>query len=388
MSLELTSERLEIRNAVAAICDQFDDGYWREKDSAHENANEFHAAMAAGGWLGITMPQEYGGAGLGITEAALVMQTVGNSAGAMAACSTIHGNIIAPNAIVVHGTEKQKAAMLPPLIQGRDKTCFAVTEPDAGLDTTNISTKAVREGDGYILSGRKMWISNAQRANKIMVLTRTTPLDQCKRRTDGMTLFYTDMDRTYVEAREIRKLGRAAVDSNALFIDGLPVPASHRIGAEGEGFKILLDALNPERIVVAAEAVGVGMRALAKASAYAKERRVFGRAIGQNQAIQHPLAESWMELEAANLMVWNAAALYDAGKPCGAQANAAKYLAAEAAFSACDRAVRTHGGFGYAAEYDVERYLREIIIPRIGPVSREMILSYIGERVLELPKSY
>lgn len=388
MGIEMTSDRRAIQHAVTAICGRFDDAFWRDKDQTHTNAPEFHAAMAQAGWLGVTMPQAYGGAGLGITEAALLMQTVGNSAGAMAACSTIHGNIIAPNAIVVHGSTEQKAAMLPPLIQGHDKTCFAVTEPDAGLDTTNISTRAVRQGNTYVVTGRKMWISNARAANKIMLLARTTPLADCKKRIDGMSLFYTDLDRNYVETREIAKLGRAAVDSNAVFIDELPVPASHRIGAEGEGFKILLDALNPERILIAAEAVGVGRRALAKAATYAKERRVFGRAIGQNQAIQHPLAESWMELEAADLMVWRAAELYDAGRPCGAEANAAKYLAAEAAFSACDRAVRTHGGMGYAAEFDVERYLREIIIPRIAPVSREMILNYVSERVLGLPKSY
>ncbi|MEO8296241.1 MAG: acyl-CoA dehydrogenase family protein [Burkholderiales bacterium] len=389
MQLELTPEQQQIRDAVQSLCDRFDDEYWREKDHTHSFPFEFQKAMAEAGWLGITMPEEYGGAGLGITEAAILMQTVGNSAGVLAACSSIHINVFAPHAIVVHGTPAQKAAILPPLIKGQDMACFAVTEPDAGLDTTHITTRAERvPGGGYVIHGRKVWISTAQHANKMMILTRTTPIEECKKPTDGMTLFYTDLDRRYVEVREIRKLGRGAVDSNAVFIDGLPVPEEHRIGPEGRGFHILLDAINPERVLVAAEAVGIGRRALAKAAAYAKERVVFGRPIGQNQGIAHPLAESWMQLESADLMIWKAAALYDAGKPCGAEANAAKFLAADAAFLACDRAVRTLGGMGYAAEYDVERYLREVMVPRIAPVSREMVLNYIAERVLGLPRSY
>ena len=390
MNLELTPERAQIKAAIETLCDAFDDEYWRKKDEAHSFPVEFQSAVAKAGWLGIMMPEEFGGSALGLTEAALMMQTIGASAGVLAACSTVHINIFAPHAIVVHGDAEQKSSILPPLVRGEDVACFAVTEPDAGLDTTHITTRARRnsEGNGYTIDGRKMWISTAQRANKMMILTRTTPIEECARPTDGMTLFYTDLDRRYIEVREIRKLGRAAVDSNALFIDGLPVLDSHRIGAEGRGFHILLDAINPERILVAAEAVGIGQRALAKAAAYAKERVVFGRPIGKNQGIAHPLAESWMQLEAANLMVWHAAALYDSGKPCGAEANAAKFLAADAAFLACDRAVRTLGGMGYAAEYDVERYLREVMVPRIAPVSREMILNYVSERVLGLPRSY
>lgn len=388
IELDPTPERQQIREAVQALCDRFGDDYWREKDQTHSYPTEFHTAMAEAGWLGITMPPEYGGAGLGITEASLLMQIVGNSAGALAACSSIHINIFAPHAIVVHGTAEQKQSMLPPLISGKHIACFAVTEPDAGLDTTNITTRAVREGNGYIVSGRKMWISTAQQANKMMILVRTTPIEKCARRTDGMTLFYTDLDRRYIEVRAIAKMGRAAVDSNAVFIDGLPVPEQHRIGKEGEGFRILLDAINPERILVAAEAIGIGRRALSKATAYAKERVVFGRPIGQNQGIAHPLARNWMELEASDMLMWRAAQLYDAGRPCGAEANAAKFLGAEAALHACEQAVRTHGGMGYAAEYDVERYFREIMIPNIAPVSREMILNYIGERVLGLPRSY
>jgi acyl-CoA dehydrogenase len=265
---------------------------------------------------------------------------------------------------------------------------FGVTEPDAGLDTARITTRAMRDGDRYVVNGRKIWTSTAQQANKILLLARTTPIDQCARPMDGLSLFYTDLDRSYVDIQEIEKLGRAAVDSNVVFFDGLPIPLENRIGEEGRGFRYLLDGLNPERILVAAEAIGVGLRALDKAAAYAKERVVFGRPIGQNQAIQHPLAQSWMELQAANLMMARAAQLYDSGEPCGAEANAAKYLGAEAAFRACDRAVRTHGGMGYAKEYHVERYLREVMLPRLAPVSQELIMCYVAERVLGLPKSY
>lgn len=386
--VELTDERQQIVAAVKALCDRFDDCYWLEKDRRHEFPFEFHAAMAEGGWLGITMPEAYGGAGMGVIEAALVAQTVASSAGAISACSSFHINLFGPHPIVVHGTEEQKRRFLPPLVTGEHKVAFGVTEPDAGLDTSRITTRAVRQGDRYIVNGQKVWTTTAQHADKIMLLTRTTPRDQVKRKTDGLTLFYTDLNRDHIEVREIEKLGRGAVDSNTTFYRDLPVPVEDRIGEEGEGFRLLLDSLNPERILIGAECVGVGRRALATATEYARERSVFGRPIGQNQSIQHPLADSWMQLEAADLMVWHAAGLYDSGQPCGAQANASKFLAADAAFDACDRAVRTHGGFGYAKEYHVERYLREIMLPRIAPVSREMILNFVGERVLGLPKSY
>jgi alkylation response protein AidB-like acyl-CoA dehydrogenase len=278
--------------------------------------------------------------------------------------------------------------MLPPLIAGEDKACFAVTEPDAGLDTLNLKTRAVHHGDRYLVSGQKIWISTAQVANKVLLLARTTPAAEAAKRTQGLTLFYTDLDRRHVEVREIDKMGRKAVDSNQLFFDELPVPVADRIGEEGRGFDYILHGINPERILVAAEAVGLGRAALFRAVGYAKERVVFGRPIGQNQAIQHPLARHWMELEAANLMVFRAAALYDAGQPCGAEANAAKFLAAEAALAACQSAVTTHGGMGYAKEFHVERYLREAMIARLAPVSAEMILNFIGEKVLGLPRSY
>jgi len=386
--IELTDERRQIRDSITAICNRFGDDYWLELDKKHAFPVEYRQAIADGGWFGIAMPQEYGGAGLGITEAALMLQTIASSGGAIAACSAIHVNVFGAHPIVVHGTDEQKRRMLVPIIRGEDVPAFGVTEPDAGLDTTRITTRAVRDGSRYIVDGRKVWTSTAQRANKILLLARTTPIDQCARPVDGLSLFYTDLDRRYVDVQEIDKLGRGAVDSNLTFYDGLPVPIEDRIGEEGRGFHYLLDGLNPERILVAAEAIGVGFRALEKAATYAKERMVFGRPIGKNQAIQHPLAQSWMELEAANLMMARAAQLYDSGSPCGAEANAAKYLGAEAAFRACDRAVRTHGGFGYAKEYHVERYFREIMLPRLAPVSQELVMCYIAERVLGLPKSY
>jgi acyl-CoA dehydrogenase len=379
--IEVTEERQQIVESVKRICDRFDDEFWLEKENRREFPHEFHAAMAEDGWLGITMPEEFGGAGLGVTDAALMMQTVGNSAGAISACSTIHINLFGPHAVVKHGTHDQKLRMIPPLVEGRHKACFGVTEPDAGLDTTHITTRAVRHGDHYVVNGQKVWTSTAQQADKILLLTRTTPIEECRKPTDGMTLFYTDFDRDRIQVTPIDKMGRNAVNSNSIFIDGLEVPEEDRIGAECAGFKLLLDSLNPERILVAAEAIGLGRRALEKAADYAAERVVFGRPIGQNQGIQHPL-------EAADLMVWHAGRLYDSGKPCGAEANAAKFLAADAAFDACDRAVRTHGGFGYAKEYHVERYFRESVLPRIAPVTRELIMSFIAERVLELPKSY
>ena len=387
-ALANTQERREIRNSVRALCDRFDDRYWAEKDRLHEFPHEFADAVAAAGWLGIAMPRQFGGAGLGVTEAAIMMQEVGRSAGAFAACSTIHINIFGLHSIVKHGTDRQRAEWLPSIINGQSRACFGVTEPDAGLDTSKISTKAERSGDVYVVSGQKIWTSTAQQADKIVLLARTTPLDQCVHPTDGLTLFYADLDRSAVKIHEIEKMGRHAVNSNQLFIDNLVVPAERRIGEEGKGFHYILDSLNPERILNAAEVVGMGRRALEKAVSYAGERVVFGRKIGQNQSIQHPLAECWSELYAADLMTLHAAELYDSGQPCGAQANATKYLAADAGFKACDRAIRTHGGMGYAAEYHVERYFREMVATQLAPISREMILCFIAERELGLPKSY
>jgi acyl-CoA dehydrogenase len=381
-----TPERVALREAVEAICDRFDDSYWAELDRKHRFPHEFAQAIAEGGWLGIAMPEAYGGAGLGVTEAAIMMQVIGASAGAFAACSTVHINIFGLHAIVKHGSEAQKAEWLPRVISGELRACFGVTEPDAGLDTTKLRTRAERRGDHYVINGQKIWTSTAQQAQKVVLLARTTPVEDCARPTDGLSLFFADM--AGVKVTEIPKMGRHAVDSNQTFYDNLVVPVSHRIGEEGQGFRYILDSLNPERILNAAEVLGIGRRALGRAADYAKERVVFGRPIGQNQSIQHPLAACWSELYAAELMTLHAAALYDAGQPCGAQANAAKYLAADAGFHACDRAVRTHGGMGYAAEYHVERYFREMVACQLAPVSKEMILNFIAERELGQPRSY
>jgi acyl-CoA dehydrogenase len=388
MDFTLSEQQESIRAGIAKICARFDADYWLRKDRDGGFPHDFHAAFVEAGWLGICIPEEYGGAGLGLTEATLMMQAVSESGAGLSGASALHMNIFGVNPVVVFGTDDQKRRMLPPLIAGTDKACFAVTEPDAGLDTLKLKTKATRDGGRYILSGQKIWISTAQVASKMLILARTTPIEEVKKPAQGLSLFYTDLDRRFVAVREIEKMGRKAVDSNELFIDGLPVPEEDRIGEEGKGFEYILHGMNPERVLIAAEAIGLGRAALARAVGYAKERVVFGRPIGRNQAIQHPLAVSWMELEAANLMAFKAASLYDRGLPCGAEANAAKYLAAEAAFKACQTAVMTHGGMGYAKEYHVERYLREAMIPRLAPVSPQMILCFIAEKVLGLPKSY
>jgi len=377
-----------IRDSVEKICERFPDDYWLTLDREARFPREFHRAMAEAGFLGITMPEEYGGSGLGVLAATVMMNTVARGPGTYAACSTIHINLFGPHPIVVFGTPEQKERWLVPLVKGEQQCCFGVTEPDAGLDTTHIKTKAERVPGGYIVNGRKIWTSTAQVAHKLLLLTRTTPIEQCRKPSEGMTLFYVDLDRTKIEVKRIEKMGRAAVDSNAVFIDGLFVREEDRVGEEGKGFSYLLHSLNPERILVAADAVGIGQRALMKATQYARERVVFGRPIGQNQAIQHRLAENWAELEAAYNIALKAAWLYDSGKPCGPEANAAKLLGGRAGEKAAQAAVLTHGGMGYAKEYHVERYYREAILPRIAPVSEELILCHIAEKVLGLPKSY
>ncbi len=388
MDFALSADQEAVRDAVAKICVRFDDAYWLERDRLGGFPVELHAAMAEAGWLGIAIPEEYGGAGLGIAEAAIMLQAIAQSGAGMSGASAVHMNIFGLNPVVVFGTDAQKRRMLPPLIAGREKACFAVTEPNTGLDTTRLKTRAERRGDRYVLNGAKVWISTAQVAEKMLILARTTPIEETKKPSQGLSLFYTTLDRTRVEVREIDKMGRKAVDSNQLFIDGLEVPVEDRIGEEGKGFDYILHGLNPERILIAAEAIGLGRVALERATRYAGERIVFDRPIGQNQAIQHPLAERWMALEAADLMMHRAAWRYDQGLDCGAAANAAKYLAAEAGYRACETAVMTHGGFGYAKEYHVERYLRESLIPRLAPVSPQLILCFIAEKVLGLPKSY
>jgi acyl-CoA dehydrogenase len=377
-----------IREAVGALCERFDDAYWLKKDTEGGFPSEFHQAVAQAGWLGICMPPEFGGSGLGMREAATLVQTISASGAGMSGASAVHMNVFGLQPVVVFGNREQQARMLPPLIAGRERACFAVTEPSVGLDTTRLKTRAVRDGDHYVVHGQKVWISTAQVAEKMLLLARTRPVEECARPQHGLSLFYTTLDRSRVQVREIHKMGRSAVDSNELFIDGLRIPEEDRIGEEGRGFEYILHGMNPERILIAAEAVGLGRAALSKAVQYAKERVVFDRPIGQNQGIQHPLAERWMQLEAADLMVQRAAELYDAGEECGAYANSAKFLAGEAGYQACLTAVMTHGGFGYAKEYHVERYLRESLIPRIAPISPQMIQCFIAEKVLGLPKSY
>ena len=379
MDFALSANQESIRDAVAKICARFDDAYWLKRDKEGGFPADFHKALAEAGWLGICIPEEYGGAGLGIMDAAIMMHTIAASGAGMSGASAIHMNVFGLNPVVVFGTQEQCRRMLPGIVTGKEKSCFAVTEPNTGLNTTQLKTRAVRKGDRYVVNGQKVWISTAQVAEKVLLLARTGA---------GLTLFYTDFDRKYIEVREIEKMGRKAVDSNQVFFDGLPVPEEDRIGEEGKGFDYILHGMNPERILIAAEAVGIGRAALQRASRYARERVVFGRPIGQNQGIQHPLAKCWMELEAANLMAFKAASLYDKGEDCGVEANSAKYLAAEAGYEACQTAVMSMGGMGYAQEYHVERYLREVLIPRTAPVSPHMILNFIAEKVLDLPKSY
>ena len=388
MNFSLSEEQESIREAVLKLCARFPEEYWLKKDREGGFPLDFHQAFAEAGWLGVAMPQAYGGSGLGITEAAIVMQAVTESGAGVSGGSALHMNIFGLNPVVVFGTEGQKRRMLPPLIQGTERACFAVTEPNTGLNTLKLKTRAVRKGDHYLVTGQKVWISTAQVAHKILLLARTQEASEAKKPTLGLSLFYTDLDRKHVEIREIEKMGRKAVDSNQLFIDGLRIPVEDRIGEEGRGFEYILHGMNPERALIAAEAVGVGRAALARASQYAKDRVVFDRPIGMNQGVQHPLAEAWMALEAANLMAFKAASLYDAGKPCGAEANAAKYLAAEAGYKACETAMLTHGGYGYAKEFHVERLFRESMLFRIAPISEQLIKCFIAEKVLGLPKSY
>ena len=388
MDFSLSDDQRAIREGVAAVVRQFTDDYWLARDEDGEFPREFHRAMAYAGWLGITLPTEYGGAGLGVTEAAIVMHEVASHGGGMAAASSVHINLFGPHPIVLFGTPEQRQRWLPRMMQGLDQCAFGFTEPDAGLNTTAIKTFAKKVPGGYLVRGQKVWTSTAQVANKIMLLTRTTRLEDCARPTEGITIFYTDLNRSKIEVRRIAKMGRKAVDSNAIFIDDLFIPEADRVGEEGKGFGYILHSLNPERLLIGAEAIGIGQDALRRATKYARERVVFDRPIGQNQGIQHPLAERWMALEAAWVMVMKGAWLYDQKMPCGAEANTAKFLGARAGYEAVLTAVLTHGGYGYAKEYHVERLLREVTITRIAPVTEQLILSFIAEKVLDLPKSY
>ena len=386
--LPTAEERQAIRDGVRAVVTKFGDDYWLERDEDGKFPFEFHKAMADGGWLGITMPEEYGGSGLGVTEAAIMMREVASHGGGMAAASSVHINLFGPHPIVIKGTNEQKRRWVPRLVEGKDQVAFGFTEPDAGLNTTRIKTFAEKVPGGYLVHGQKVWTSTGQVANKIMLLTRTTKYEDCRKPTDGITIFYTDFDRSKIEVRRIPKMGRKAVDSNAIFIDGLFIPEEDRIGEEGKGFGYILHSLNPERVLLGAEAIGIGQDALRRAAKYAQERVVFDRPIGMNQGIQHPLAEKWMYLESAWLMAMKAAELYDTGLPCGAEANATKFLGARAGHDAAWQAIMTHGGMGYAKEFHVERLFREVSLVRLAPVTEQLILSFIAEKVLDLPKSY
>ncbi len=388
MDFDLTDDQRAIRDAVAAVASRFDADYWLARDDDGEFPHAFHAAMAEAGWLGITMPEAYGGSGLGVTEASIMMHEVCSHGGGMAAASTVHINLFGPHPVVVFGTEAQKSRWIPRLVAGQDKCCFGFTEPDAGLNTTRIKTFAKKVDGGYLVNGQKVWTSTGQVANKIMLLARTTSFEESKKPTDGISIFYTDIDRERIEIKRIPKMGRKAVDSNAVFIDDFFIPEEDRIGEEGKGFGYILHSLNPERVLVAVEAIGMGQDALRRAARYANDRVVFDRPIGMNQGIQHPLAENWMHLEAAYNLAMKAAWLYDNGRPCGAEANAAKFLGAKAGHDACLQSVLTHGGFGYAREYHVERLLREVTVTRIAPVTEQLIKSFIAEKVLDLPRSY
>ncbi len=388
MHFALTEDQQSVAEVIARICADFGDDYWLARDADGRFPTELHATLAKDGWLGICIPEEYGGAGLGIGEAAVMMQAIAESGAGMWGASAVHMNIFGLSPVVRFGSEAQKRRMLPPLVAGWERACFAVMEPNTGLDTMQLRTRAERAGDAYVVNGQKVWISTAQVAEKMLLLARTTTIEAVGRHTEGLSLFYTSIDRTRVSVREIPKMGRKAVDSNEVFFEDFRVPVEDRIGEEGCGFEYILHGFNPERILIAAEAIGLGNAALRRAAAYAKERVIFGRPIGMNQAIQHPLAECWMRLEAARLMMLNAAWRYDQGLSCGAEANSAKFLAADAGLKACQQAVMTHGRFGYAKEYHVERYLREAMIPWIAPVSSQLILCFIAERVLGLPRSY
>lgn len=385
---EPTGEQRAVRDAIIKLCTDFDDDYWLRKDRERSFPHEFYGAMAKGGWLGMAVPEQYGGSGLGLGEVAACMQTIAECGGGMNGGTSVKINVFGLFPLLKFGTEEQRQRLIPPVIRGEQKVCFAITEPNVGLDTRHIRTVARRERNDYVIDGSKVWISTAQVADRMLILARTTPLDQVGSANEGLTLFLTRLDRNHVRVHEIDRMGRNAVDANELFIEGLRVPANDRIGEEGKGLGYVFHSMNPERVVVAAEAIGIGRAALKRAARYAKERVVFGRPIGQNQGVQHPLAEAWMELEAANLVTFRAAELYDRGMPAGLAANSAKYLAAEAGFKACEAAIMTHGGYGYAKEYHVERYLRDIFVARIAPITPQLILNYVAERALGLPKSY
>jgi acyl-CoA dehydrogenase len=378
----------DLRDGVRRVCSGFPDAYWRDLDARHEFPWAFYEAMAESGWIGVALPEAYGGGGLGITEASIVLEEVAASGAAMNGCSALHTSIFGMNPVVKHGSDELRERYLPEVAAGRLHVAFGVTEPDAGTDTTAITTRARCDGDRYLVRGRKVWMTKAPYCQKVLLLVRTTPLEEVERKTQGLTLLLADLQSPQVEITPIDKVGRNAVVSCEVSFDDLEVPVDHRVGEEGRGFTYLLDGLNPERILIAAEALGIGRVALQRAVAYANERHVYGRPIGKNQGIAFPLADAYAHLHAAGLVVREAGWRYDQGLPCGEQANLAKLLASDAAFTAADRAMQTHGGFGYASEYDIDRYWKESRLMRLAPVPQEMVLNYVAEHVLGLPRSY
>ena len=388
MEFSQSDDHLAIRAGIQRICADFPDEYWAAKDEAHEFPWDFYNALAAGGWVGIAIPEEFGGGGQGITEASVMLEEIAASGAAMNGCSAVHLSIFGMEPVRRYGSPELAAEVLPRVASGELHVAFGVTEPDAGTDTSSIRTRAVRDGDEYVIHGAKVWTTKAPYCEMCLLLVRTTPREECKKPTDGMTLLLVDLQRPEVDIRPIPKLGRNAVVSCEVRYDGLRVPVGRRIGEEGKGFTYLLDGLNPERILLASEALGIGRAAMRKAVDYANSRVVFGRPIGQNQGLAFPLAEAHMKLHAVELAIREASWKFDQGLACGEAANTAKYLAAEASFFACDRAMQTLGGMGYAREYHVERYWREARLMKIAPVSQEMVCNYISSQVLGLPKSY
>ncbi|WP_372072498.1 acyl-CoA/acyl-ACP dehydrogenase [Tistrella mobilis] len=377
----------EIRAAVRALCAGFPPEYHRRVDADRAYPEAFVEALTRAGWMAALIPEEYGGAGLGLAEASVIMEEINRSGGNSGAC---HGQMYNMTTLVRHGSEDQRRRYLPAIAAGELRLqSMGVTEPGAGTDTTRIRTTAVRRGDRWVINGQKVWISRIQHSDLMILLARTTPLDQVAKKSEGLSIFIVDLRDAIGRGLSVRPIANMVNhETNELFFDELEIPAENLIGEEGQGFRYILTGLNAERVLIAAECIGDGYWFIDKVSAYASERQVFGRPIGQNQGVQFPIAESFIEVEAANLMRWEACRLYDAGQPCGAQANMAKYLAAKASWEAANACIQFHGGFGFAAEYDVERKFRETRLYQVAPISTNLILAYVAEHVLGLPRSF
>lgn len=377
----------DLRDGVRAVCNQFDNAYWQQIDEARGYPEAFVQALTEAGWLSALIPEEYGGSGLSLTEASIIMEEINRSGGNSGAC---HGQMYNMGTLLRHGSDAQKKKYLPKIATGELRLqSMGVTEPTAGTDTTKIKTVAVKKGDKYVVNGQKVWISRIQHSELMILLARTTPLDQVKKKSEGMSIFIVDLREAIGKGLEVKPIRNMVNhETNQLFIDNLEVPAENLIGEEGKGFKYILDGLNAERILIAAECIGDGYWFIDRAKNYAKERVVFDRPIGQNQGVQFPIAKAYVNIEAANLMRYKAAALFDAKQPCGAEANMAKLLAADASWEAANACLQTHGGFGFAAEYDVERKFRETRLYQVAPISTNLILSYVGEHILGMPRSF